>query len=121
MRLYLRDMINNYKAHGEWKIQLVMKIIFISSLDDNEFRVMQTKSGNVEIMSGTETSDAINELFKSYFRRYQEGLQTKMRGSSFIFERVDTLHYHLHKISLNRGGSYRDSPEWLKNKGCIKS
>ena len=40
-----------------------------------------------------------------------------MRGSSFIFERVDLLYYHLHKISLNRAGSYIDSPEWLKNKG----
>ena len=27
------------------------------------------------------------------------------------------MNYHLHKISLNRGGSYIDSPEWLKNKG----
>ena len=106
IRLYLRDMINNHKAHGEWKIQLVMKINFISSLDDNEFRVMYTKSDNVEIMSGTETSDTINELFKSFFRRYQEGLQTKMGGSSFIFERVDSLYYHLHKIGLNSAGSY---------------
>ena len=110
-------MINNHKAHGEWKIQLVMKINFISSLDDNEFRVIYTKSDNVEIMSGTETSDAINGLFKSFFRRYQEELQTKMIGSSFTFERVNSLYYHLHKISLNRGGSYIDSPEWLKYKG----
>ena len=62
-------MINNHKAHGELKIQLVMKINFISSLD-NEFCVMYTKSDNVKIMSGTETSDVINELFKSFFRRY---------------------------------------------------
>ena len=27
------------------------------------------------------------------------------------------MYYHLHKIILNRGGSYIDSPEWLKNKG----
>ena len=72
-----------------------MKIKFISSPDDNEFGVMYTKSDNVEIMSGTETSDAINELFESFFRRYQEGLQTKMRGSSFTFEGVDPLYYHL--------------------------
>ena len=39
-----------------------------------------------------------------------------MKGSSFIFERVDSLYYHLHKISLNRAGSYIDSPEWLKAK-----
>ena len=24
------------------------------------------------------------------------------------------MHYHLHNISLNRGGSYIDSPKWLK-------
>ena len=78
-------MINNHKAQGEWKIQLVMKIKFISSLDDDEFREMYTKSDNVEIMSGTETSDVINELFKSFFRKYQEELQTKMRGSNFTF------------------------------------
>ena len=116
IRPYLRDMMDDHKAHGEWKIQLVMKINFISSSATDEFREMYTKSDNIEIMIGTETSDAINELFKSFFKRYQEGLQTKMKGSSFTFERVDLLYYHLHKISLNRGGSYINSPEWLKNK-----
>ena len=50
-------------------------------------------------------------------KRYQEGLETKMKGSSYIFERLDLLEYHLHKISLNRGSSYIISPKWLKNKG----
>ena len=95
-----------------------MKINFISSLGTDEFRKMHTKSDNIEIMNGTETSEAINERFKSFLRRYQEGLETKMKGSSFIFERVDLLHYHLHKISLNRAGSYIDSPKWLKTKGA---
>ena len=39
-----------------------------------------------------------------------------MKGSEFIFESNDLLYYSLHKISLNRGGSYIDSPDWLKNK-----
>ena len=39
-----------------------------------------------------------------------------MKGSSFIFEKVDLLEYHLHKISLNRGSSYTDSSDWIKNK-----
>ena len=64
----------------------------------------------------TETNDIINELFKSFFKRYQEGLETKMKGSNFIFESVELLYYKLHKISLNRGGSYIDSPKWIKNK-----
>ena len=78
---------------------------------------MYTKSINVEFVSGTETSDAINEIFKSSLKRYQEWLETKMRGSRFTFERVDLLEYHLHKTSLNSGSSYIKSPDWLRNKG----
>ena len=94
-----------------------MRIIFVSFTDANETRVMHTKSDNIVIMSGIETNDAINELFSSFAKRYQEGLETKMKGSSFTFERIDLLEYHLHKISLNRGSSYIESPEWIKNKG----
>ena len=39
-----------------------------------------------------------------------------MRGSEFAFDSVDLLYYHLQKISLDRSGSYIDSPKWLKNK-----
>ena len=112
-------------------VNSVTKINLISSLGTDEFCEMHTKSDNIEIMNGTETSEAINELFKSFLRRYQEGLETKMKGSSFIFERVDLLYYDLHKISLDRAGSYIDSPEWLnakiatinpknENNGCFK-
>ena len=114
---YLKDMIDDYKSKGEWKMQITMRIIFISFIDKNETRVMHTKSDNVEIMNGTDTSDAINELINSFMKRHQEGLETKMKGSSYIFERIDLLEYHLHKISLNRGSSCIESPEWLHNKG----
>ena len=110
-------MIDNHKAKGEWKIQIVMRIIFVSFIDRNETRVMHTKSNNIEIMNSIDTSDAINELIDSFYKRYQEGLETKMKGSSYIFEHIDLLEYHLHKISLNRGSSYIESPEWIKNKG----
>ena len=49
-------------------------------------------------------------------QKYQEGLEKSMKGSDFVFDSVDLLYYKLHKISLNRGGSYIDSPEWLNNK-----
>ena len=39
-----------------------------------------------------------------------------MRGSEFNFDAVNVLHYDLNKISLNRGGSYIKSPDWLKVK-----
>ena len=39
-----------------------------------------------------------------------------MRGSEFVPGSIDLLYFHLQKIGLKRGGSYIDSPEWLKNK-----
>ena len=67
-------------------------------------------------MSDIETEDVINELFNTFRKRYQEVLETKMKESSFTFERIDLLEYHLHKISLNRGSSYIKSSKWVKNK-----
>ena len=117
IRPYLKDMIDDHQAKGEWKIQLSMRIIFVSFTDANETREMHTKSDNITIMSGIETEDAINELFNTFCKRCQDGLETKTRGSSFTFERIDLLEYHIHKTSLNRGSSYINSPEWIKNKG----
>ena len=39
-----------------------------------------------------------------------------MKESEFIFDNVDALYYDFNKVSLSRGGTYIDSPEWLKNK-----
>ena len=65
---YLKDMIDDYKSKGEWKIQLSMQIIFVSFTDANETREMHTKSDNITIMSGIETEDVINELFNTFRR-----------------------------------------------------
>ena len=116
---YLKDMIDDYKSKGEWKIQIVMRMIFVSFIDKNETQVMHTKSDDVKIMNGTYTNDAIIELIRSFTKRYQEGLETKMKESSYIFERTDLLEYNLHKISLNRGSSYIDPPTWIKHKKVI--
>ena len=72
---FLRDMINNHKTHGEWKIRLIMRISFIYSLDTGEFRIMHSKSDNVKIMSGIEMNDIINKLFKYFLNEYQSGLE----------------------------------------------
>ena len=38
-----------------------------------------------------------------------------MRESKLVYDSVDVLYYNLNKVSLSRGGSYIDSPKWLKN------
>ena len=114
---YLAGLINDYKSKGEWKIQLTAEINFTSlKPDSNETRIMHTKSDNEEIMVGSNTSDVIKELFKSFLQRYQEGLQEKMKGSDFEFDGVNLLYYNFNKISLNRGRSYIESAKWIKDK-----
>ena len=39
-----------------------------------------------------------------------------MKGSEFVFDYVRLLYYKCHKINPNHGGSYIDSPDWIKNK-----
>ena len=39
-----------------------------------------------------------------------------MKGSEFDFDYVHLLYYECHEIKLNDGGSYKDSPDWIKNK-----
>ena len=70
---------------------------------------MYTKSDNVDVMTGVDTNDVVEELLKSTLERYQTGLQELMRGSEFVFDCVNELHYKLHKVDLNRGRSYIDS------------
>ena len=81
------------------------------SKDFEEIRTMHSKSDNIEILIGNETNESIEELFESLLQRYQKELEEKMRGSESVFDNVDSLYYKLHKISLNRGGSYIDSPK----------
>ena len=95
-----------------------MTINFMSSKDSDETCTRHTKSNNMEIMIGNETDEIIRELFESLLQRYQEGLEGSMRGSEFVFDSIDLLCQKLRKISLNRGGSYIDSPEWLENKNA---
>ena len=64
---------------------------------------------------GSETDDIIKELFESFFKKYQENLDEKMKDSKFVFESVDLLYYSLHKTNLRRGKSYIKSPKWLRN------
>ena len=76
---------------------------------------MDSKSDNIKVMMGDEIDKIIEYLFNSFLQRYQKVLKESMRKSEFVFNLVDSLYYKFRKIGLNRGGSYIDSPKWLKN------
>ena len=114
---YLNDLINDKKDKGEWKLQLTAQINFISLRpSSDETRIMQTRSVNEEFMDGSNVDEVIKVLFKSLLQKFQENLQEKMKGSDFTFDGINYLYYDLNKASISKGGSYIDSPKWLKNK-----
>ena len=88
---YLRELIEEYKNQGEWKLQLTAEIKFIS-----------LKPGSDEI--------------RRFLQRYEESLQNKMKGSDFEFDGINFLYYDFNKTSIYRGGTYIDSPKWFKDK-----
>ena len=77
---------------------------------------MHTRSVNEEFIDGSNIDEVIKVLYKSLLQKYQDNLQNKMKGSDFIFNGVNYLYYDLNKVSISKGGSYIDSPKWLKNK-----
>ena len=77
---YLRELIEEYKLKGEWKIQLTIEINFISRKPgSSETHTMYTRSDNIEIMFGDDSDDIIEQLFRSLLQKYEENLQKKKK------------------------------------------
>ena len=101
--------INNLKKSDTWKIQLTITINLISSKDDNdEEDVVHSQHDNIEIMISDEADEVIKKLFDSLKNIYQSNL------GSIVFDHVKLLYYKCHKINLNHGGSYIESPDRIK-------
>ena len=75
IRRYLKDIIYNLKKSDTMKIQLTIASKLISSLDNDEERVMHSKSDNIEIMINNEADEVIKELFDSLKNRYRNNLE----------------------------------------------
>ena len=97
---YLRNITINLGNSDEWKIQLAIAINF------NNLKFTHYSDANV----------LIEKLFKSLRLKYQENLKTSIKGSDFIFDSVQLMYYKCHKVNFTRGGSYIDSPDWIKKK-----
>ena len=85
---YLYDLINVYKAKGEWKLQLSAENVS-QKPDSNEIRIMCTRSTPEETIIGCETEEVAEKLIMQLLQKYQDNLQNKMKGSDFIFNRIN--------------------------------
>ena len=99
----------------ESTINIEVNFILLKPGSD-ETGIMYTRSDNIEIMFGGNNDDIIEQLFESLLKKYEENLQNKMRGTEFGFDDANFLYYDFNKTSINRGGSYIDSPKWLEDK-----
>ena len=105
---HLYDLINDHRiARRVWKIQISMRVNFISSKDTGETRTIYVWSDKVRIMRGSDTDDIIRKNFRSFLHNYEKELKI-IKGSDFVFESVELVDYKLHR--------YVKSPEWLANK-----
>ena len=64
-------------------------------------------------MINDEANGVIKELFDSLKNRYQNNLDSLKSRESF-FDYVHLLYYKRHKTNPSCGGSYVDSPDWIK-------
>ena len=78
METYLRN-------PDTWKIQLTIAKKFISSKDTEEELLMHLNSDNIKFTSYNEVNEVIEKLLKSLHSKYQENLETSMKGKNFIF------------------------------------
>ena len=74
-----------------------------------------------KIMINDKAAEVIEELFGSLKNRYQNKLKESMKGSEIVFDYVSLLYYKCYKINPNCGGSYVDSPDWIKKQSNNKS
>ena len=77
------------------KIWLTIAINFISSKDAEEERVMHSKSDNIK------------------FTSYNDGKKLLINSLSHFCQ---DMYYKCCKVNFGRGGSYIDSPDWIKKK-----
>ena len=65
----MKDIINNVKKSDTWKIQLAMANYFTSSIDNDEERVMHSKSDKTEIMVNDKADEFIRQVSDSLKNR----------------------------------------------------
>ena len=59
---------------------------------------------------------SLNYSLNHFYKDLRRICKKKMRGSDFEFDGINFFYYNFNKTSIYRGGSYIDSPKWIKDK-----
>ena len=96
---------------------MTIGVNFMSSKDNDEERVMQSKSDNIEmiIMINDKADEVIKELFQSLLFRCQTGLETSRKGSEFAFDCVHSLYGKCQEIIVGKTSAPKNLLQPPKN------
>ena len=114
VRPNVKDLITKKKVN-ERKVQLAISIIFLNYIT-NDTAEKYVLSDNVIIRPTDDINKITTELYNSLLHRYQETLENKMEGSSFVYDYVNFLDIKFNKVDLIRGGTYIKENKWLTKK-----
>lgn len=90
--------------------------MFRFSKDTCEERQVYLKSEKIVSVLVSKTNELINIIHNSVFTNHQENLSKKVKGNEFLFDYIDKLYYHCHKITLYCSRFFIDSLRCLKIK-----
>ena len=110
--------VNNLKNPDTRKTQLTIANKFNSYIDSDEERIMHLKNDSIKITVSHEVDGVVKNLFDYLKNRYPNNFRS-MKGSEIVFHYIYLMYYKCHKINPNRGGSYVNSPDWVKKKKSI--
>ena len=71
---------------------------------------MHSTSDNIKFTPSNHANEVVKELFESLLSKYQDDLETSMRGGVLIFDLVQLMYYKCYIVN------FIDSPDWIKNK-----
>ena len=117
VRPYLITSINEKKISDQ-KIQLDIAIN-LRHITKNDRITFYVKSNNIACLLSDNSEGTLEQLINLLRNYLEDKFLICGTDSSYVYESVEGLSIHFHKIDLNRGSSYIPPPDWLKNKGAI--
>ena len=111
---YLIALIDEKKVtNNKIQLDIAINLIHLTKSDRITFYV---KSKNIECYISDNSGDILSQLYDSLLKHFNDKILICRTDSSYVFESVEGLSIHFHKIDLKRGSLYIPKPKWLENK-----
>ena len=114
---YLFALIDEKNTSSQ-KVQLVIAVNLIH-LTKSDRITFYVKSKNITTAPSDKTNEIIYQLYDSLFKYFEDKLMICRTDSRHVYESIEGIDIHFHKIDLRRGSSYIPSPQWLKAKKAV--